>query len=322
LAIIERFAIDTRPVCVWTHDSKMMNRQFIEQIDPEYYSYFAKEHEEHLGTEQEDYAALSVRLCYGQALETLFAIISAAIQAPTCIYGWLSNYRNKELLDFVTKISEGKEVYSRFKEKKLGWQSLSEIIHSRLNMPDPNDKIEIIKLFGDLWERLADDFMNSSMTMEYNSIKHGFRIKQGGFKLNILPNGDDSHTGPTIAVEKDKYGTSSFGLEKIHGSKTNFYPNTLQQNWEPDYLISCINLISFSMHNIKAFLQLTFGYDDEITNYKFPLNYSQIRELLDHPVNISGGSHALIVEIEKEKLLSREEILSVYTTDESEEMNA
>jgi hypothetical protein len=42
-------------------------------------------------------------------------------------------------------------------------------------------KIEIS--FSSLWKHFAEDFLRDGFSEEYNSIKHGFRLRIGGFSL-------------------------------------------------------------------------------------------------------------------------------------------
>jgi hypothetical protein len=58
------------------------------------------------------HAALALRAAYSQALETLFALIFAAVQARWCIPAWVNAYKNEELRNLVKKVQEEQPIIS------------------------------------------------------------------------------------------------------------------------------------------------------------------------------------------------------------------
>lgn len=93
------FMIDTRPLCVWDTEIEAINLRFIRGIDPNYFQYVAESSFAALEGENAKYAALTLRTAYSHALETFFALLCAALQAPDCVVGWILQYRNTELED-------------------------------------------------------------------------------------------------------------------------------------------------------------------------------------------------------------------------------
>src|SRR5439155_23899753 len=81
-----RFAIDTKPRCVWAVDAVAQNREFLESVDPKYFDYLATVHTEQQDESENQHAAMSLRTAYGHGIEALFAFLCAAIQAPECVY--------------------------------------------------------------------------------------------------------------------------------------------------------------------------------------------------------------------------------------------
>jgi len=49
-------------------------------------------------------AAIALRMAYSQGLETLFAFLGAAVQAPDCVVGYLLRYENRDLNSLIDKI--------------------------------------------------------------------------------------------------------------------------------------------------------------------------------------------------------------------------
>src|SRR3954469_9395124 len=96
-AVIEtrRFAAGRSPLCVWDFDPNTPNLDFINRIDPGYFAYTAKVHSALLDGDDKHYAATALSSAYHHGLETLFAFICAALQAPDCAVGWLLSYRTE-----------------------------------------------------------------------------------------------------------------------------------------------------------------------------------------------------------------------------------
>jgi hypothetical protein len=67
-----------------------------DRVDPTYFDYVGRVNAEVLGTDEEQHAAMAIRTAYHHGLETLFALMFAAIQAPTAwsggcsVTGWSS----------------------------------------------------------------------------------------------------------------------------------------------------------------------------------------------------------------------------------------
>ena len=65
------FLVGERAICVWDHDIKKLNTDFLNGIDPGYFEYLADTHFERLGEGSEDtyqYAALAIRTAFSQGL--------------------------------------------------------------------------------------------------------------------------------------------------------------------------------------------------------------------------------------------------------------
>jgi hypothetical protein len=176
------FMIDDRAV-VFVRDD-MANRRFLEGIDPPYWAHLARVHGDELNSSDDAHrqrAAAALRQAYGQGLETLFALLVAFAQAPYFTLGWMTLYQNRELRSVVGKIQRGESILSPLKEQ-VTWQSLSNVIHA--GVPE-NVRAVVSVSYGDLWGRLAEEFLGETFEPEYNSLKHGTRVcrrVQGGFR--------------------------------------------------------------------------------------------------------------------------------------------
>jgi hypothetical protein len=179
-----RFVVDERPYACWEWNLRERNLEFLRGIDPSYYTYVAEANSEHLEDEEHGrQAALAIRVAYSQALETLFALLGAMVQAPECVFGWLLAYRNVELESFIRKLSQRQAVRNRLNIEPT-WESLSAAVHQFCNY-DADKKDWIAKGYARAWARFAGEFLNERASAEYNSIKHGLRARLGGFQLSF-----------------------------------------------------------------------------------------------------------------------------------------
>lgn len=77
------YVVNKEPYCIWEVDIKERNKEFLNGIDPEYFYYLA---ELHAGADDEKRAAIALRSTLHHAMETMFSLLGAYIQAPDCAY--------------------------------------------------------------------------------------------------------------------------------------------------------------------------------------------------------------------------------------------
>src|SRR5688572_29868789 len=91
------FAVGDRAACMWGVELSAQNDRFLTGIDPSFFNYLVETHVPLLDGPNRQRAALAIRTTYSHALETFFALLLAAIQAPHCPLGWVMRYRPGEL---------------------------------------------------------------------------------------------------------------------------------------------------------------------------------------------------------------------------------
>jgi hypothetical protein len=231
--------VDVTPYCVWNDKSiKDINLKYLDNIDPTFFIYQADTNLNKLKFKKHKlHAALAIRTAYSHGLETLFSLICAAIQAPYCIPAWLLLCSNNDLESIVTKINSSEQVYTLFKNQPLNWTNISDTIHKPLVMEDKEKEEAIKGRFGDLWSHFASDFLNNAFKKEYNSIKHGFRVKPGGFSFALgiekIP-GVQSPQGNMHLLGKSEFGSSFDDYIKIDEIKHHIQLRMNSMNWDPE----------------------------------------------------------------------------------------
>src|SRR5690606_4076026 len=245
-AVCYNFVVYERPLAVWSLDLAEENRMFIFGIDHTYFSALTDTQVPLLaGDDTRMNAALAIRLTYGHALETFFALLGSAIQAPHCPLAWILSYKPDELRRLIEDVSTAKLKYSRLRSP-VSWESLSDEIHRRL----PPERALLKPRFAELWRRLASDYVNELKTGEYNSLKHGLRVKAGGFSLKIGP--ADGTDVPII----DSH--SVFGSRFHHRRKLDRYNFSIENagvNWDPTALAVRVEFLAISTNNVVCFLK-------------------------------------------------------------------
>src|SRR5687767_11979647 len=259
------FLVDERAFCLWDQDIKKLNLDFLNGIDPEYFEYLADTNFEQLGVEREDvhqHAALAIRTAYSQGLETLFALIFASLQAPHCVPAWMNLYKNSELYDLVRKVSKYERILSLLREQIITWETLSNVVHESLILEDKDKEKSIKNGFGRLWSRFATIYLQHGFSEEYNSIKHGLRVKSGGFSLSMGVEDQPGVPSPPermVLIGKSKFGTSYYTSEQIDDLKRHIQITRNSRNWDPEDMVWGLKLISTSISNIISALKIFNG---------------------------------------------------------------
>ncbi len=262
------FRILDTPYCAWGWDLRQQNLQFLDSIDHQYYDYIARTHIEHLKGEHAPRAATALRAAYLHGLETFFCLLGAAIQAPGCLAGWVHRAKPYQVRSLVRQIHSQQNTHCRLPVSPVTWHSLAKLVHSNLAKPEDRKK-EIHEAFGRLWHHFASDFLEDLFLAEYNSFKHGFRARAGGFvlKAGIEPSyGVSPPESEMQVVGGSEFGASFFVLERIEGSPVpakkldHHFHLTLQNlNWRPESMLQALQSLSMSVNNLVSFLKIISG---------------------------------------------------------------
>lgn len=308
--------VNRKPYCFWDADPKARNLEFINSIDPKYYSFIAVQNSELLQGEEKHYAAMNLKNGYQHSLETFFALFFAAFQAPDCVAGWLSKYQNEELRELVKILLDGGTFKNKFKIFNASIESYSALIN-KSQFKSPERRLKTIKLFARMWEHFARDFLNEESVQEYNSMKHGMRARMGGFSLSI-----GIEDAPGVAAPFDSMhamGGSEFGATffvpapmSLDRKPGNFKLRRRSNNWDPDQIARRIELVSLSISNLISFLKHMNGSPIESLLFLRP----EEDEVFSAPWSIRSGvstaSFDVDVQVGEENLLSRDQMKDMH----------
>lgn len=317
-----KFAVDETPWCVWEWDLHKQNLGFIESVDPQYFTYLAGSYANSPDDEQEHRAALALRAAYSHGLETLFAFLFAALQAPDCVIGWVHKYEIYNLKSLLDKVNHRQQINNKVEIVSVSWKNIANAL--LLFVLDDKDKESRLKQhFAQLWQRFADDFLEQSFTPEYNSIKHGFRAKSGSMKLAI---GREDQPGiPALPQNMRMWGQSEFGstfftVEPLDQSKHNFRLLKHYRGWQLERFYIGLHLISDSLQNILSFLKIANGVDPSTVEFVWPNPESLFEEPWKKHPSLGGINMNSVILPEHITPFTADEILSVYNVDENDQI--
>ncbi len=315
-----QFVVNETPWCLWDPDIPARNLELIKKIDPDYFRYIADGNAEILEKSDDkatrQHASVSVRITYSHALETLFALLAATVQAPDCVVGWLLKYRPGDIPAIVAKINSGTPLLSNFDPVPRSWRDIADIVFSPVRNTDAQKCDYLIQKFGGLWERLSWHYQNPDFHDEYNSAKHGFRAKAGGFYFAIDPTNSAGrgNRDAWLVQASSEFGMSYFKEQMLEKSnpKRNFTIAHHMNNWHPLNYCYALDLIASSIANIILYLKVSNG-----ENFEGLFAICPDPEMFDKPwgieqtdafkVTVNAGEISDSV-----RLLSKDEILQRY----------
>jgi hypothetical protein len=179
------FLVGDCPHCVWGDTIEETNRRYLEGIDPDYHDYLALTHHKHLRLRKDrQRAALALRTHYHHGLETLFSLAGALLQAPAAVPAWMQLCGTDTLPKIVREVQSGSFTRTMLPIREITWQSIAAFVHQWDGSP-PQRKADTIEHFSRVWSRFASDFLDLHRANEYNGIKHGLRVRSGGFGLRV-----------------------------------------------------------------------------------------------------------------------------------------
>ena len=309
-----RFVIDETPYCLWTSEREQLHR-FLMGIDPKYFEHIQEVHAPMLNSDDKtkQYAAVALRTAYFQGLETFFALICSAFQAPHSTVGWMLKYKNEELRNLIKKIHNGEPILAYPSLEATDWK----VIAHRIFEVDDESRNFLASNFGKLWEGFAADFLNSENTSEYNNIKHGLRVQMGGFELYMgrateigvpTPEEDMIHFGGS------EFGTSFYEIQKLwRDNKFNIELVKRSLNWNPVNHLFGLQLISHSIQNVLTFLKLMNKIQDVKLEYWYTKDEAFYKKPWEQIIEV--GSINLSPRIVPSSIspISKEDILAFYS---------
>ena len=265
------FAVGDEPYLLWERDVAECTRDFLAGVDPEFFSYVLKAH---AASGDEERAAAGIRLALHHATETMFSLLGALVQAPDCPYAWLARCSNTELREVVRRITENdRTLLCKFKLSGMGWEHIASKVFENFEHGTERQQLAI-NGFSTLWKRLAGELLTESVIDEYNATKHGFRIRPGGFKIEVGPApspGIRFEDVSMMVVGESKFGAMFYKVEKLPMKGTRqLQSRRVAMNWSPQRDAQLLYFAYLSIHNTLTFFKTAHRFPPDECKYLWP----------------------------------------------------
>jgi len=299
------------------------NKEFLNGIDPEYFSYLA---DIHLNADDEKRAAITLRAAFHHALETLFSLVGAYVQAPDCAYAWVAKCSNNQLRKFVADVSGGRNsLFTKLNINGVTWNEISRSVFSGY-LPNTEKNERTVKLFAELWSKLAGEFLNDAHIDEYNSIKHGFRIRSGGFSLAVgleheygvsPPQDEMKHLGHS------EHGTTIIKLEPISSNKNerSYRSKRHSLNWRVEKTALLLQLASNSINNITSALKISNEIEASSCKFTRPLKDEDFETPWSYSTGVTSSNMDYVLQFDKSMNTCKEQLQKDVDSYEQSKVN-
>jgi hypothetical protein len=302
-----RFAVLDRAVCVLGQDLPGDNLRFLRGLDPEFFLYQASAHQHpDVGGAGATRAALALRLNYSMAVEALFGMLGAVMQAPDCVFGWLSAYKNDELRGLVHRVSNGEPLKTLPPFRPTTWSQVSSALLEPLREQDTDRHATVRDLFAKAWGIFASDLLSESSSREYNSLKHSFRVQPGSVTIDI------SHQGKSLLKSESALAHSFPFLRRTKERKNHYNVSYATLALEPTFCAVALSVIALSINNAIAFARTRAGDTAPGVAVRFPESLELFEELWKPRAPVAALTYGGSVTIPDAEYWSDAEILSVY----------
>lgn len=259
------FVVNDEPYSLWDQDPVRRTKEFLDSIDPGFFSYLAEAHAENLeSAEHKRRVATASRMAYLHGLETFMTLVGAAVQAPQAPYAWVALAQTHLLRGVVERINTGDAtLHTELTEWDRTWAGLAGRVFAYSGQA--NGWPETAESFGRAWRLLAGEFLDQNNQDEYNSLKHGFRIRSSGVRIAF---GLEHQYGVAPPPEEMKSlggsdsGSTFYVIERVgpdaQGNRSK-RSRRRTVNWTPETMIRGLQVIDVSIRNIVTFLRIVHG---------------------------------------------------------------
>jgi hypothetical protein len=291
-------AVGTHFHVVWDVDHLQTQRSFLEKTDPDYFQYCSDTHAAQLETGNRERAQIALRFNYSHAIECLFSLIGAAVQAPFCPAGWITIVSTRTLYSLVKAMSQREGMPNALNLEYLQWpavvRSLNPVAPVDDMFTEHNDAVER------LWRYLASQFLDDDFREEYNSIKHGLRVRSSPWFLDMGVEPSPGVPSQHIIRWAESNSGSNF-LRKAALKKDQWQLRDGKSNWDPMNSVNLMPLIVRSIRNLRDLLLGQNGADASTITFT-PLTVNEVNDALAFRASDRNGKFSVWMNIPKEGL--------------------
>jgi hypothetical protein len=306
------FAVNDEPYCLWELDVKQRNLEFLDGLDPDYFSYVL---ETHLNSESEKRAIVALRQSLHHATETMFSLLAAFVQAPDCAYAWIGKCSNTQLREVVERITGGDSTLpSKLAIPTVDWKAVATVIFATY-FPESERQRLTVEAFSMLWARLSGELTDEAQIDEYNSMKHGFRLRSGGFALAAGIEPAFGVAAPESAMQtlaNSTFGATFFKIEKISSKKGSPHIRSRRTsiNWSLERTALLLQLVYRSIHNVISALRVVNGVLPTQCKFLRPSQDSDFEQPWLYSTGVTSMSLDFIIDESRIPVVTKLELLN------------
>lgn len=316
-----KFAVVDRALCVWGRNVSATNLRYLKNLDPDFFLYQAHVHESAIAgaggpsAAEARHAVLALRIAHGLAVETFFALLGAALQAPHCVFGWLSLYQTEELRAFVSRLRAKEPLRALPPFRPPSWEQIARITLGPIFERAPEVAPAARDRFCRAWQTLADEFLDRDSTREFNSLKHAFRVEpgRGPLRVQLVAEGGTAFEATTPVA----HGFPTLTRMPEKGRRHHYNMGHAAYALEPAALVASLKIVACSIHNLLAVLRVHAGDSPEANSARF-FGEDTISEFQRREAPIQRIAYGGRVSVADHEYWSEEEILSIYDDAEAE----
>lgn len=296
------FLVNEEPFSLWDPDPARRTAEFLDSIDPEFFSFQIESHAEKLDSpDHKRRVATVTRMAYLHGIETLMTLIGAAVQAPQAPYAWVALARTEWLRAVIERISIGDPtLHTELTQWDRTWDGFAQRVFMHCSQQEGWQGIA--DAYGRVWSIFAGEFLDEMNQLEYNSLKHGFRIRSAGVKLAF---GLEHQYGVAPPPEEMKYlggsetGSTFYAIERAGPDEsTNRSRRSRRRtvNWEPEPMLRGLQLIDVSIRNVVSFIRVANGINPGTVQYWRLPEVEDYAALLNDSISVRTSSFDTYIE--------------------------
>lgn len=307
------FAVADSVYCCWDPDHRARTLEFLEGIDPDYFSTVAGLLAQQLESDDAVAASVALRVLYHQGVETLMTLLGAVVQGPRVVPAWIAKCSTGDLKIVARRLQTGQPLLTEVGEQRVTFDLLSAGVH-RFAWTDEDGPTSTAVKFGQLWHRLASELLDETARDEYNALKHGSRVLPGGFTMAV---GTEEAFGVPVPPEQmrsmggSKFGSTFFVTEPLGSTKWHLRTRRTSLNWLPEPLGQRLALISVSIANVVGALRCGLGVDATTISFVRPESPESFDVVWSRSPGVTSSNMDYVFGIDPSDELSRDELRSL-----------
>jgi hypothetical protein len=285
--------------------------EFLNGLDPDYFEYSLATH---VATEDDKRASVALRVSLHHGIETLFSLLGAYVQAPDCAYAWIAKYSNADLRALVARIAQGDpNIFTKLNLTSVTWRSVARSIFARY-MPETDRQGATIEKFARLWHKLSRELTEQTLIDEYNALKHGFRVRPGGFALAVGVEPQVGTTPPPSEmrlVGKSEYGATFFKIETLWPEQRSRSVRSRRTsvNWSIERVVLLHQLTHMSINNVVSALKIVNNVAASECRFLRPQNDEDFDEPWKHSPGVTNMNFDHVIDETNARPVSKQELL-------------